>query len=345
MMSSSSVAPPPSKIQGETLPQRLQQLNHHHLVANAYRGTILEQSHTAHWCLLGASGQVLASSTGGEAWQASWRSAAKPLQAWAALSQVEPSAWVTLPPEALAVACGSHSGLLAHHVAVDHWLQQAGLGHEQLACGVHPPLASQTHQPNTAKANNCSGKHALQVWVCVQRHWPTGTYTLPKHVLQQAIAQQLQGLCPQHPLHWSTDGCGLPVPASSLLGLAQAVQQWTADPVGQRLWQAMRTHPYYLGGPNRLDTVLAMASPLLSKTGAEGLVWVWHPAHNEVLVLKTTSGDCAARDRLVVWLLQQLGWLTPPMALRCQAQLLSLQTQRRNHHGEGIGVWECSKTR
>ena len=78
-------------------------------------------------------------------------------------------------PEALALACSSHSGTPRHAATAAAMLAALGLDETALACGAHWPLhdASARDLARSAAApsalhNNCSGKHAG--FLAVARH-------------------------------------------------------------------------------------------------------------------------------------------------------------------------------
>ena len=72
-----------------------------------------------------------------------------------------------------------------------------------------------------------------------------------------------------------TDGCGAPLLAISLTGLARAYRSFVLAEPGspeRRVADAMRAHPEYVAGTRRPDTLVMRAVPgLLSKMGAEAV--------------------------------------------------------------------------
>ena len=98
------------------------------------------------------------------------------------------------------------------------------------------------------------------------------------------------------------DGCGAPVAAFSLTGLARAFGRLTTAPFGsadRTVADAMRAHPEQVGGTGRDDTLLMQGIPgLLVKAGAEGV----HAAalsDGRALALKISDG--AERARTTPW--------------------------------------------
>ena len=131
------------------------------------------------------------------------------------------------------------------------------------------------HGPESI-AQNCSGKHAAMLRTCVRAGWDTGTYLDPQHPLQRAIAEVLEEYCHNAGMTVSTDGCGAPLFATSLTGVAHGFGKVAAATEGpaHELARAYRAHPEYASGSTgRNDLVLHRAVPgLVCKVGAEGVL-------------------------------------------------------------------------
>jgi len=106
------------------------------------------------------------------------------------------------------------------------------------------------------------------------------------------------------------DGCGAPLFAISLTGLARAFGRVNAASPGSAEFavsQAMREHPEMVGGTGREDTRLMKAhSGLLVKGGAEGV----HCAalrDGRAVAVKITDGGDRARMPVLIGGLRMLG--------------------------------------
>src|SRR5699024_4743475 len=122
---------------------------------------------------------------------------------------------------------------------------------------------------------NCSGKHAGMLAACVAAGWDTATYLQPDHPLQQATLARVERLAGEQVGTIGIDGCGAPLLALSLTGLARAFGAVAASdpdsPEGQ-VSAAMRAYPFLVAGTGREDTALMQAHPeVLIKGGAEGV--------------------------------------------------------------------------
>ena len=236
------------------------------------------------------------------------RSSNKPLQAAGMLHS-----GLSYDGADLALACGSHSGEPGHVERVAAMLAAAGLDESALAC----PPAYPLHEPSMHAAAgplrvtmNCSGKHAAMLATCVAAGWPTDGYEDPAHPLQKAIADAVVSLTGEPIAATGVDGCGAPLFAFSLTGLARSFGRLTqADPGSdeRRVADAMRAHPWLVAGTDREDTVAMKAVPgLLSKVGAEA-VWAMALPDGTALALKLDDGTKRGCAPLGVAMLRHLG--------------------------------------
>ncbi|MDT8910725.1 asparaginase [Amycolatopsis sp. PS_44_ISF1] len=236
------------------------------------------------------------------------RSANKPLQAAGMLHS-----GLSYEGADLALACGSHSGEPGHTERVAAMLAAVGLDETALAC---PPQYALDEASMRAAAGplritmNCSGKHAAMLATCVAAGWPADGYVDPAHPLQQALADTVVSLTGEPIAATGVDGCGAPLFAFSLTGLARSfgrlVQAEPGSPE-RRVADAMRVHPWLVAGTDREDTELMKAGPgLLSKVGAEG-VWAVALPDGTALALKLDDGNQRGRGPVGVAVLRHLG--------------------------------------
>jgi L-asparaginase II len=147
---------------------------------------------------------------------------------------------------------------------------------------------------------------------CVAAGWPTDGYTDPGHPLQAEIRQTIERLTGERVAAVLVDGCGAPMFAISLTGLARAFGTLaSAEPGSQerRVADAMRANPAWTSGSTRPDRALVDAVPgLLLKAGAEG-VHGMGLADGRGVAFKIDDGDGARRARIpvAIALLRELG--------------------------------------
>ena len=270
--------------------------NDNPVVVEVVRGDLVEAIHRASLVVTGADGQVLAS-LGRVDHPIYARSSLKPVQALAMLG-----AGLDLDGELLALAAASHSGQDYHLDGVRTILAGAGLGVDDLQNTPDLPihdgaLADWLRAGNQAGSltQNCSGKHAAMLRTCVRAGWDTASYLEPEHPLQQAIAATVDAYCDGH-LPRTVDGCGAPLFATPLVGLARAFGRIAGASSGdeKRVGDAYRDHPEYTSGDGRYDLALHRAVPgLVCKAGAEACVGIGLADGRGVAIKVDDGGDRA----------------------------------------------------
>jgi L-asparaginase II len=240
------------------------------------------------------------------------RSSNKPLQAAAMVR-----CGLDLGGELLALAAASHSGESFHVAGAREILSRAGLGEDALQCPPALPLDEPSQLallrdgggPDRI-AMNCSGKHAAMLATCVAAGWPVASYTDPAHPLQVRIRQEIERLAEEPVTAVGVDGCGAPLFALSLAGLARAFRALVLAAPGsaeRKVADAMRAHPDWTSGTTRPERALMDAVPgLLLKSGAEG-VEAFALADGRAGAFKIEDGNKRARPPVTVALLRALG--------------------------------------
>jgi L-asparaginase II len=289
----------------------------HHVVplARVTRSGFTESVHHGALVVLAADGRPLiaAGDVSGPIFP---RSSNKPLQV-VGLLRAGLDASVSLPDELLALAQSSHSGQSFHLAGVRRILLSAGLTDADLQNTPDLPLDPDERaawlgagQRPTPLAQNCSGKHAAMLATCVALGWDTTSYLAPNHPLQEAVAEATSELAGEEIAATGVDGCGAPVLALSLTGLARAFGRLATAPAGtpeSLVAQANRTYPEYVGGTGRDVTRLINGVPgLIAKDGAEG-VYAAALADGRAVALKIADGAERARRPVLAQALKTAG--------------------------------------
>jgi L-asparaginase II len=281
------------------------------VVAHVVRSGFVESVHHGSVMAVDADGSTLLA-VGDVAGPMFPRSSAKPVQALAMLR-----AGLDLDGELLALAAGSHSGESFHLDGVRRILARAGLSERDLQNTPDLPYEElERHawiaagREATTLAQNCSGKHSAMLATCVAAGWDTTTYLEPKHPLQLLIVQTLIELTGEPAAATGVDGCGAPVMAVSLTGLARAFSRFAVAPQGTdeaRVANAIRAYPQWLGGTRRDVTSLIRGVPgLIAKDGAES-VYAVGLADGRGIALKIADGGQRARPVVMAAVLRRLG--------------------------------------
>lgn len=240
------------------------------------------------------------------------RSSNKPMQAIAMLR-----AGLKLNGPLLALASASHSGEPFHLDGVRHILSESDFTEADLQNTPDLPYDSQASEAWLAAGNgptsltqNCSGKHAGMLGACRAAGWDPGTYRDPSHPLQQLMATTIEDLSGEAVSATAIDGCGAPVMAISLAGLARAFGRIAAAAETTqegRVAVAIRAHPEYLGGTRRDVTALIRGLPgAVAKDGAEAVYALGLP-DGRGFAVKIADGGGRARQVVMAALLRSAG--------------------------------------
>ncbi len=218
---------------------------------------------------------------------------------------------VALDGSQLVLATASHAGTPEHLEVVRDLLERAGLGEESLQCPPDWPLDGASRSAATAPARitmNCSGKHAAFLLACVQNGWPTESYLDPDHPLQRRIRDTVEEFTGEPVGHVGVDGCGAPVFATTLRGLATAVGRVCGgdDPSASLLTSAVLAEPWAIDGPGRANTVVIEELGLIAKGGAEGVI-VMGSSDGTAVALKMLDGSARATSLVALALLASVG--------------------------------------
>jgi L-asparaginase II len=240
------------------------------------------------------------------------RSANKPAQACAMLRQ-----GLSLSGELLALATASHSGEDFHLEGVRTILQTAGLDERMLQNTPGWPLDEctrltyirQGHQPSSLAAN-CSGKHAAMLATCALNGWDLTNYLSVEHPLQAAIRDTIGSLAGEPVQHTGVDGCGAPLFALTLTGVARAFRALAIgapESAERGIVEAMQTYPQWASGTTRDEAQLIRAVPgLFAKAGAEG-VYAAALDDGRAVAVKICDGSTRARSVVMAAALHRLG--------------------------------------
>lgn len=296
------------------------------VLAEVVRSGFTEGHHRGSLVVLAADGSVELA-LGDPAAPVFPRSSNKPMQAAAVLR-----AGLDLSGERLALAAASHSGEGFHLGLVRKMLAEHGLSPEDLQTPPDLPLDQVEAESYLAAGHvreritmNCSGKHAAMLAACALNGWDLSGYLDPAHPLQRLVHQVVEEAAGEEVAAVGTDGCGAPLMAISLVGLARAFRGFvTAEPgtAERRVADAMRAHPEYVAGTRRPDTWLMREVPgTLSKMGAEAVQAV-ALADGRALAFKIDDGSTRALGPVLARALGLLGIDAPVVGRIGRAPLL-----------------------
>ncbi|OMH27573.1 asparaginase [Tersicoccus phoenicis] len=245
------------------------------------------------------------------------RSSLKPFQAIASMQ-----AGVPLRGPQVALAAASHEGSFDHLDVVEGMLTAAGCAESDLQCPPDWPADAaarewlvRNERGKTRLAMNCSGKHAAFLWACTEAGWDTETYLDPRHPFQQRVIKVIEEYTRESVTHVGVDGCGAPLAAVSLHGLArafsslaQAPGEVMADARAATVCTAMLDYPWAVQGHGAPNTVVMDELGVLAKGGAEGVIAMATPS-GAAVALKMLDGAERATSLVALTLLAASGAL------------------------------------
>lgn len=285
------------------------------VLVEVVRGGLVESEHRGSLVVLDAAGQAV-TALGDPAAPMFPRSSSKPMQA---VGMVE--AGLRLEPELLALVCASHSGGPEHLAGVERILAGVGRSADDLQCILGLPLGTDEQaaflraggEPSRL-AFNCSGKHAGFIATSVHNGWPLTSHLEPDHPVQRACLAAVERLAGESVSSTTVDGCGAPLFAISLRGLANAFRAIAiapaATPEGD-VATAMRSHPAMVGGRGREVTIAMEQVPgLIAKDGAEAVLAMALP-DGRAMAVKISDGGRRGVQQVLAAVLDVWGVCTP----------------------------------
>jgi len=287
------------------------------VLAEVTRGGVVESLHLGHLIILNSDGSTYLSK-GSPELSFYPRSAVKSLQASAMLK-----AGLTVSDEELAIVCASHSGNQIHIDLVTKMLADRGIPLSAMGNASDRPLGEKEKitwgdKAGTQLTQNCSGKHAGMLITCQQNGWDLSTYLEMSHPLQIAIKNEIELLAGEKVSTSTFDGCGAPLFAISLTGLAKTFSTLVKsnDLVYKQIVTACTKYPELVAGEGRLTTRMMRSVPgLFMKEGAEG-IQVCALSDGRVIAIKIIDGSWRPVAPIIMEVFKRWGVLMPDESVK-----------------------------
>ncbi len=296
------------------------------ITVNLLREGIIESVHHVQAVVCDSRGRVL--SVAGDAEHPTFiRSALKPFQALPVTASGILERY-QLSDRDLAIMCSSHAAEIIHTRQAFNILWRADIDTNALQCPTPPGKTSPLE-------HNCSGKHAGMLAVCKAQNWPLANYLERTHPLQKLILSKFSEILKMPPDEFIGvhDDCGAPV---YLMTIAQMATLYAVLSSGtsldlERIVRAMTHHPELIAGTGRFDTQLMQLTQgeIVSKAGAEGVQCIGRVGEGMGLTIKSNDGSKRAKFAVAIYVLQQMGWITPSVSEILTEQFLSIGTFAR----------------
>ena len=153
---------------------------------------------------------------------------------------------------------------------------------------------------------------------CQQNGWDLGTYLEMGHPLQIAIKNEIELLAGEKVSASTFDGCGAPLFAISLIGLAKTFSTLVKsnDLVYKQIVTACTKYPELVAGEGRLTTRMMRAVPgLFMKEGAEG-IQVCALSDGRVIAIKIIDGSWRPVAPIIMEVFKRWGVLMPDESVK-----------------------------
>lgn len=287
-------------------------------LAVTMRDGFAESRHVGSAVVLSPDGEILAE-FGDPSALVYPRSALKPF-----ISVAVMTSGVTLRGEDAAISTASHTGTALHVAKVRGLLGRVGLDDRALLCPPQLPgnadAAAQVLRSGGAPLpvyHGCSGKHAGLLNACVTNDWPIHSYLDPEHPIQVKVREVIERLSGERPAAPTADGCGTPLYAMSLIGLARGIQRIAQSSESSpfalhreagALGQAIRDNAVLISGPGEPESIAIERHHVVSKLGFEGVQTMVAP-NGVAVALKTLDGSLRPGIPVALSLLGQFGGL------------------------------------
>jgi len=277
------------------------------ILVERYRGGVLESFHRGVICVVNKHNKIVFSL--GDVEQICYpRSALKLFQIIPLLESgaVEHFGFTM---EEIAIMCGSHNGEPEHLRVVHSILKKIGLDKSSLHCGPQYPTLNEDknemikhdHKPEDIH-NNCSGKHAGFLALCVFLDLDVENYFDANHPIQRIIKTVTAEMheYPEDKIVTAIDGCSAPIFSLPVYNQAVAYKNLIyAEQFGhvrkkacETIISAVTDYPYMVAGTQRYCTEMMeiCGNRIFGKTGADGVYSLGFIRENLGCTIKIDDG-------------------------------------------------------
>ncbi|MFN4847063.1 MAG: asparaginase [Rhodoluna sp.] len=209
------------------------------------------------------------------------RSAIKPLQTVAMIR-----AGLDLNGQELTITSASHRSTPKHIEIVRSILDKAGLPETALQC------------PDGIQYN-CSGKHAGFLYSCGKSGWEIANYLSMENPMQKLVVEVLQEFASERILKTTVDGCGAPLHAMTVEGIARAIGKFTLQE--KSLVDNLTANGWVISNHGVPDAIL-LEHGFIAKNGAEGVFVVGTRAGYGICI-KIADGNLRAAPLVAIKLM------------------------------------------
>ena len=306
------------------------------------RSDFVESRHIGSAALVDPSGAVVAA-IGAPAEPVFARSCLKPLQAIACMQLGVP-----LSGEAAVLASASHRAEAEHVSVVTSMLSSVNLGEDDLQCPSCAPADADNRAAMRMSGRaesrlffNCSGKHAAFLMAQKIAGGRPEDYLRPDSIVQKQVRQTVEDFCGEAVSAAGIDGCGAPVYALSLPGLARGISGAASGRTesAHQLMSAVLGSPWAIEGRGKENSVVIERLGILAKKGAEG-VCVMATPDGWAAAVKVLDGSSRPASLVALRLLASAGAVNMEAALGVLSDIAPRVTGGADEHGRALDAGE-----
>lgn len=288
-----------------------------------YRGDVLENIYRGRICIVDFSrDQTYAVGDPDEI--TFYRSASKPIQALPVLMRGLDEKYA-LTEEEITIMAGSHSGEEIHLAAVLGILEKAGFSESDMIMKpVYPENADaykrmiKNDLPPRKALHNCSGKHA-GLMLLAEEFGNHRDYWHPECSAQQEVKHCISMMsgCPEEDILIGIDGCGVPVFAVPMRGIAasfaclacpELIDELKLRNAAAKMSEMMQRHPLYVKGTGTLCSMLNSDPNVIAKGGAQGVYAMALKRERIGIMIKQEDGTQDERPDIIAEILRQINY-------------------------------------
>lgn len=295
------------------------------VLAEEYRGDILDLVHYGYICVVDKDNHVVAS-VGDPDQVVFYRSASKPLQALPVIARKLDKAY-GLTEEETVIFAGSHLGEDFHIAALRSIFAKTGMSPEDLIMKPTVPGSREANEerirrglPPAKLYHNCSGKHTGAMLLQkaldpahIRDYWKIDSAAQQEILRTVAVLSQY----PREQVGLGVDGCGVPVFAVPMQNIAIAFKNLACPEciLDEDLQRAARTfvprihrYPHMMRGTGYLCSLINHDPNLVAKGGANGVYGIGMKKEGLGISLKLADGTENLWPLLIREIFRQLGY-------------------------------------
>lgn len=293
-------------------------------LVHEYRGNVLDLTHYGHLCVVDAASRVRFA-VGDPDVSVYYRSASKPLQTLPVIRR-RLDRMYGLTEEETVIFAGSHAGEAFHLSVLESILEKTGLSEDALvmnpAVPAHPRANEQRIRdglPPRKLYHNCAGKHLALMLLQRALGAEVRDYWKPDAPAQEEVRRVILQMSECGHTDLGIDGCGVPVFAVPLWGIAAAFLNLAAperipDPslreAAVRFAPRMHRYPLMMRGTGYLCSLLNEDPNVVAKGGANGVYGFALKKEKLGVAFKFTDGTEGSWALVILEVLRALGCLS-----------------------------------